>query len=165
MAGGLKAGLSMAQSIDSIVSEGNEPMAGEFRRALIESRLGSEIEDALDRVAVRMQSKDFHWVIMAIRIQRQVGGNLAELLLTVAETLREREYLRRQVRSLSAEGRMSAYVLCGMPPLFLLYLYVADKPLLLPMFHSALGYVLMAVAAVLMGLGVFWMSRVVKVEI
>ena len=85
-------------------------MAGEFRRALVETRLGVEIEDALDRRRTH-DEHDFDWVVMAIRIQREVGGNLAELLLKVAATLREREYLRRQVKSLSAEGRFSAYIL------------------------------------------------------
>jgi tight adherence protein B len=74
------------------------------------------IEDSLEGVAARMESRDFGWVVMAIRIQREVGGNLAELLLTVAATLREREFLRRHVRALSAEGRLSAYILGGLPP-------------------------------------------------
>ena len=107
MAGGLQAGLSLPQAVDSVVREGNEPMAGELRRALVEQRLGVDITDALEGVGERMESEDFDWIVMAIRIQREVGGNLAEILHTVAETLREREYLRRQVRALSAEGRLS----------------------------------------------------------
>jgi tight adherence protein B len=117
VSGALSAGLSLPQAIDTIMRDGVEPMSGEFRRALVEARLGVDIEDALDGVAERMSSKDFEWVVMAVRIQRQVGGNLSELLLTVSTTLREREFLRRQVRSLSAEGRLSAYILCGLPPL------------------------------------------------
>ena len=70
----------------------------------------------------RYNSKDFEWVVMAINIQRQVGGNLAELLDTVAGTIREREYMRRQVAALAAEGKLSAFVLGGLPPLFLVYL-------------------------------------------
>ena len=89
---------------------------------MIETRLGVEIEDSLEGVAERMQSIDFEWVVMAIRIQREVGGNLAELLLNVAATLREREYLRRQVPRSAAEGRLSGYILGGLPPLFMLYL-------------------------------------------
>ena len=73
-------------------------MAGELERALVEQRLGVDITDALDGVGERMDSEDFDWVVMAIRIQREVGGNLAEILHTVADTLREREYLRRQVQ-------------------------------------------------------------------
>ena len=131
MSGSLSAGLSLSQSVDTIVREGSEPIASEFRRVVIESRLGVTIEDALEGVAQRMQSRDFGWVVMAIRIQREVGGNLAELLLTVAATLREREYLRRHVHALSAEGRLSCYVLGGLPPGFLAYLALA-KPELRP---------------------------------
>ncbi len=98
MSGSLAAGLSLAQSIDTIVREGSEPIATEFRRVLVETRLGVSLEDALEGVAERFDSKDFEWVVMAIKIQRQVGGNLAELLDTVAATMREREYVRRQVR-------------------------------------------------------------------
>ena len=98
MSGSLSAGLSLAQSVDTVVREGTEPIAGEFKRVLVEARLGVPLDSALDGVAERMGSKDFEWVVMAIRIQREVGGNLAELLNTVAATLRERDYLRRQVR-------------------------------------------------------------------
>jgi len=164
IAGGLKAGLSLAQSLDSIVREGNEPMAGEFRRALMEARLGVGIEDALDGVATRMGSKDFEWVVMAVRIQREVGGNLAELLVTVSATLREREYLRRQVRALSAEGRLSAYILCAMPPIFLVYLKLTNPAGLRPMFHTSIGVALLAIAVMLMAVGSLWMSKIVKVE-
>ena len=133
MSGSLSAGLSLAQSVDTVVREGSEPMAAEFRRALVEARLGVQVEDALESVAERMQSEDFKWVVMAIRIQREVGGNLAELLNQVAETMREREYLRRQVKSLSAEGRLSAWILGGLPPVFLLYLVLLRPDYLDPM--------------------------------
>ena len=122
MAGSLTAGLSLAQSIDTIVNEGVEPIASEFRRVLVETRLGVSLETALEGVAERFDSKDFAWVVMAINIQRRVGGNLAELLDTVAATIREREYMRRQVAALAAEGKLSAFVLGGLPPLFFIYL-------------------------------------------
>lgn len=88
ISGSLSAGLSFTQSLDTVVREGSEPVSGEFRRALVEQRLGVDIEEALEGVAQRMESDDFAWVVMAIRIQRRVGGNLAELLLTVAGTAR-----------------------------------------------------------------------------
>ena len=80
---------------------------------LVETRLGVSLEDALEGITERFESKDFAWVVMAIKIQRQVGGNLAELLHTVAGTIREREYMRRQVAALAAEGKLSAYVIGG----------------------------------------------------
>jgi len=165
MSGGLSAGLSLPQSVDTVVREGAEPMAGELRRALVEQRLGVDIEDALDGVADRMQSKDFRWVVMAIRIQREIGGNLAELLNTVAATIREREYLRRQVRTLSAEGRLSAWILGGLPIAFTLYLIVTKPGYLEPMYTTTIGWVLSFAGVGLLGMGSLWLKSVVKVEV
>lgn len=165
MAGSLSAGLSLQQSLDTVVREGMDPIAGEFRRAIVEARIGVELEDALDGIATRMDSKDFTWVVMAIRTQRRVGGNLAELLLTVAGTLREREYLRRHVRALSAEGRLSCWILGGLPPVFMLYLTVTKPSYMHPMFHTSLGWTMVAGIAILLTVGIFWMSKVVKVEL
>lgn len=165
MSGSLSAGLSLAQSMDTIVREGAEPITSEFKRAIVESRLGVPIEDALEGVAERMESRDFKWVVMAIRIQREVGGNLAELLLTVAGTLREREYLRRHVRALSAEGRLSCWILGGLPPGFLAYLTLAKPDYVHPMFTTPVGWVMCVAMAVLLGVGILWMSKVAKVDL
>ena len=165
MSGSLSAGLSLAQSIDTIVREGGEPIRSEFRRVVVESRLGVALEDSLDGVATRMESRDFGWVVMAIKIQREVGGNLAELLLTVAATLREREYLRRHVHALSAEGRLSCYVLGGMPPGFLAYLALSKPDYVQPMFTTPVGWVLMVGMSMLLGVGIVWMSKVSKVDV
>jgi tight adherence protein B len=165
MAGSMQAGLSLAQSLDTVVREGQEPLAGEFRRALVETRLGVPIEGALDSISGRMESADFKWTVMAIRIQREVGGNLAELLLNVAATLREREYLRRQVKSLSAEGRFSAYILLALPPGIIAYMMVANPAYLDPMVSSPIDWAMLVGMMVLMGLGAFTMSRLIKVEV
>ena len=93
-------------------------MGQELRRVVTEARLGRPLEESLEGVAERMDSPDFAWTVMAIRIQREVGGNLSELLLTVADTMTQRERLRRDVAALTAEGRISAIVL-GLP---------ADRP-------------------------------------
>lgn len=165
IAGALQAGLSLPQAVDTVVQEATDPIASEFQRAIIEQRLGVEIEDTLDTVAERMGSIDFKWVVMAIRIQREVGGNLSELLLTVAATLREREYLRRQVSVLSAEGRLSAFILGGLPPAFMAYLAIARPTYVAPLFHTTIGYIMLAIATVMMTIGTFWLSKAVKVEV
>jgi tight adherence protein B len=165
MAGSLSAGLSLAQSVDTVVREGSDPIAGEFRRALVETRLGVEIDEALGGVAQRMESVDFEWVVMAIRIQRDVGGNLSELLTQVAETIREREYLVRQVKALSAEGRLSVWILGGLPPVFTAYLALANRAYLAPMYSSAAGFLLMGLMVVLLVVGVAWMKKVAKVDV
>ena len=165
MAGSLSAGLSLAQSIDTVVREGSDPIAGEFRKALVEAQLGVEIEESLASIAERMESVDFEWVVMAIRIQRDVGGNLSELLTKVAETIREREYLVRQVKTLSAEGRLSVWILGGLPPVFTVYLALANPDYLAPMFTTPLGFVLDGVMVVLLLVGIFWMKKVAKVDV
>ena len=165
MSGSLAAGLSLAQSVDTIVREGSEPIAGEFRKVLVETRLGLSLETALQGVADRFQSKDFDWVVMAINIQRQVGGNLAELLNTVAATMREREYIRRQVAALAAEGKLSAMVLGGLPPAFMLYLLLANRDYVIVLFQRPLGIAMLIGGAMILSVGVFWMSRIVKVEV
>lgn len=165
MAGGLQAGLSLPQAVDTVVREGHEPMAGELKRVLIEQRLGIDIEEALEGVGSRMESEDFAWVVMAIRIQREVGGNLAEILNTVADTLREREYLRRQVKSLAAEGRLSGYILGGLPPLIFIYMLMSNPTYVEPLYTTFAGYVLLGAACGLLGLGGWMMSKIAKVEV
>jgi len=112
-----------------------------------------------------MQSNDFKWVVMAIRIQREVGGNLAELLNTVAATLREREFLRRHVRALSAEGRLSAWILGGLPPAFLGYLTLTKPDYTNPMYTTPIGWLMLGGMAVLLFVGILWMVKVAKVEV
>ncbi len=165
VAGSLSAGYSMPQAMDTVVREGSQPVTGEFNRALIEARLGVPMEDAMEGIAERMKSKDFAWVVMAIRIQREVGGNLAELLTTVSDTLRDRETLRRQVKVLSAEGRLSAWILGLLPIVFALYLVLAQPSYLRPLVSELLGWLLLGVGVVLLLIGALWMRKAVKVEV
>lgn len=165
MAGGLLAGYSLPQSVDAVVREGSEPISSEFNRALVETRLGVTIEDALEGVGQRMRSLDFEWVVMAIRIQREVGGNLAEVLTTVAATMRERERLRRQVRVLSAEGRLSAWILGGLPPLFFLYLLFVRHTYIEKLWTDPIGVFLIVFLVIDMSIGAFWLNKVIKVEV
>ena len=165
MSGGLVAGYSLPQAVDAVVREGIEPVAGEFNRALVETRLGVPIEDALGAVGERMGSRDFDWVVMAIRIQREVGGNLAELLSTVSATLRERQRLRRQVQVLSAEGRLSGYILFGLPVTFALYLWLVRPEYLRPLYTDRIGWAMLLVLAVSLSLGGLWLRKIVRVEV
>lgn len=165
LAGSLQAGYSLPQALDAVVREGQPPMSAEFNRALVESRLGMPVEDALEGIGRRLASQDFSWVVMAVRIQREVGGNLAELLMTVADTLRERERLRRQVKVLSAEGRLSGWILGGLPVVFFLYLALANPTYLHPLWTTPLGVAMMVLAILLLAVGAFWLRRVIKVEV
>ncbi len=165
MAGSLSAGLSLAQSVDTITREGPEPIASEFKRVLVESRIGVPLEDAFEGVAERFDSDDFKWVVMAIRIQREVGGNLAELLTTVAATMRERAYLRRQVNALAAEGKLSAFILTALPPGFLFFQLLTNRDFVMPLFNEPLGIFMLFGGFLWLAIGAFWMSRMIKVEV
>jgi tight adherence protein B len=123
------------------------------------------MEDALETVARRMDSVDFAWVVMAIKIQREVGGNLAEVLSNVAATMRERERLRRQVEVLSAEGRLSAVILGALPVVFALYLALTRPEYLSYLVTTSLGILMLVGGVVLLIAGAFWLRKVVKVEV
>ena len=115
LSGTLRAGYSMMQGVEAVSQEIDDPMGRELRRVVTEARLGRPLEESLDSSAERMASADFAWAVMAIRIQREVGGNLSELLMTVADTMTQRERLRRDISALTAEGRISAIVLAILP--------------------------------------------------
>jgi tight adherence protein B len=165
LAGSLAAGYSLPQAVDTVVRESSGPMALELNRAIVEARLGVPIEDALETVARRMDSVDFEWVVMAIRIQRDVGGNLAEVLTTVAATMRERERLRRQVDVLSAEGKLSAIILGALPLLFVSYLVLVRPEYIGVLVTDPMGIVLVVVGVLLLVAGGFWLRKIVTVEV
>ena len=165
LSGSLSAGYSLEQAVDAVVSEGSEPMATELRRALAEARIGVPVVDALESVAERMQCRDFAWAVMAIRVQREVGGNLAEVLATVAGTLRERVQLHRQVRALSAEGRLSAYILLALPICLALYMLAVRADYIRPLYTTAVGLTMIVAAVGLMTVGAVWMRNIVKVDL
>lgn len=165
IASSLRSGFSLAQSIDAVVREDTQPTASEFSRALAATRIGAELEDALDRVALRMRSADLSWVVMAVRIQRQVGGNLAEVLMNTVATMRDRSQTRRHVRALSAEGRLSAYVLVGLPIFLAGFLFWFRAEYMRLLYTTLVGIVMLACAAVLVVLGSLWMRKLVRVEV
>ena len=164
VAGSLTTGYSLAQALDASVQEGAQPVSGELGRALAEARLGVPLEDALEVVADRMDSEDFRWVVMAVRVQRDVGGNLAEVLSKVCVTMRDRASLRRQVRALSAEGRISAYVLIALPIFLGFYLFMVNRDYFRPMYTELPGMIALGYTAFSLVLGAVWMNKLVKVE-
>jgi Flp pilus assembly protein TadB len=165
IAGSLQSGFSLPQSLDAVVREDTQPAAGEFSRALAEARIGADLEDALQRVADRLDSIDLRWTVMAIRIQREVGGNLAEVLLTTMGTMRERAFLRRQVRALSAEGRLSAYILIALPLLVGGWFFYSDPKYMRLLYTTVPGLIMFVGSAVLVVLGAFWMRKLINIEV
>ncbi|MGA8044988.1 MAG: type II secretion system F family protein, partial [Dermatophilaceae bacterium] len=161
----LSSGFSLLQALDAVAKDAPSPADKEFSRALAQARIGADIADALDTVAARMDSENLRWATMAIRIQREVGGNLAETLRTTAATLREREYLKRHVSALSAEGRLSAYVLIALPLGLMAYMSMVNYEYVSLLWTRALGILMMVVAFVLLIIGIFWMRKVVQIEV
>ena len=165
VAGSLQSGFSLEQAVDAVVRENTQPAAGEFSRALAEARLGADVEDALDGVASRMDSNDLRWAVMAVRIQRTVGGNLAEVLRNTVGAMRERAFLRRHVRALSAEGRLSAYFIVALPVVIGGWLFFSDPTYMHPLYTTTVGLFILSAAAVLVVLGALWMRVLIRVEV
>jgi tight adherence protein B len=165
LAGSMRAGFSFLQGLEAVADETQDPMRRELQRVFTEARLGRPIEDALDDMAIRMSSSDLAWAVMAIKIQREVGGNLAELLDTVAETMMQRERLRREVKALTAEGRFSAYILSAMPPGFFLMFYLLQPDYMGNLFGEPLGVIAVIFGSISTVVGWFWLRKIVTIEV
>jgi len=164
--GSLRSGFSLGQAMDAVSQDlPAGPLTAVFGRAMAETRIGADLGDALERAAERIDNEDLAWVVMAVRIQRDTGGNLAEVLQTTVDTLRERERLRRQIWALSAEGRLSAYILIALPILMAGFMFVARRAYLSALWTTRVGLVMLIGAAALVVVGSLWMSRWVKVEV
>jgi tight adherence protein B len=164
MASSLRAGHSIMRAMDSVSHEAASPTSEEFTRLVNETRVGRELGEALDEIAERTASEDFAWVAQAIAIQREVGGNLAEVLDAVGHTIRERNAIRRQVKALSAEGKLSAVVLMSLPFGIIGFISMTNPSYLAGFTESAVGYGMLGVAAVMMTLGGFWLKNTVKIR-
>jgi tight adherence protein B len=165
LAGTLKAGYSIGQGFEAVSGEIDDPMGRELRRVMTETRLGRSLEESLEGVAERMDSDDFAWAVMAIRIQREVGGNLAELLMTVADTMTQRERLRREVSTLTAEGKMSAIIIGALPPGLCMVMFVMNPDYIGELFTPGLGYGLIAGAVLMLVIGFAWMKKTITIEV
>jgi tight adherence protein B len=165
IAGALQAGHSLQQAVDTVVHEAGDPIAGEFQRVLTEARLGRPLEEAFEAMAKRTASVDFEWTVMAIRLQRQVGGNLAEVLSTVSQTIRDRYSLKRQIRALSAEGRLSSLILSVLPILLFGALLLFNPQFLRPLFTTSVGIMMMAGSVVLMIFGMLWLRKITEIKV
>jgi len=157
--------LSLLQALDAVGRDSAEPAAKEFGRAMAESRIGSDVEDALERMALRMDSGSMKWTAMAIGIQRQVGGNLAETLRTTVSTLRDRQSIQRQVRALSAEGKLSAYILVALPIGIFMFTFMTNHAYIALLWSNLLGWGMIVSGLVSLVVGILWMRKVVEVKV
>ncbi|MEC5199149.1 tight adherence protein B [Arthrobacter sp. PL16] len=162
--GGLRAGHSVMRSIDAVAADADAPASEELARIVNETRIGKDSHLAIEEAAARMDSEDFRWIAQAIQIHREVGGDLAEVLEHVLETIRERSEIKGQVRALSAEGKMSAYILMAVPVCIAIMFAFLNPPYMLVLIENLLGILMIVAAAVMYAIGGFWMSRIIKIK-
>lgn len=165
LAGSLESGASVGQALQLVVEEVDEPAASEFGRVLAATKMGRPLGEALTAAADRIGSTDLTWTVQAIVVQQRTGGRLADVLRIVARTMRNRFELQRELRALTAEGRLSACILGGLPFALAGLLLMVNPHYLNPLFHDPLGLLLVAGAGALMLVAFAWMSRIVKVEV
>ena len=162
VAASLKAGHSFRHAIQAVVDEGAEPAAKEFRRVLTETRLGRPMDSALAEMGERIGSKNLTFVLTSVTIQRQIGGSLAGLFDMVAETVRQRQQFARKIRSLTAMGRMSAYVLAGLPFAVGILISIISPSYMAPLWHTSTGHEMVIAGLVMLAIGSVFLKRIVS---
>lgn len=165
MSSALRAGYSIPQAFESIVRQGQNPIAQEFGLFLQQVRVGVRFEDALRRMETRIESEDLLLMNQAIEIARQTGGNLTEVFDRIAETIRERMRIEQRIRSLTAMGRMQAVVVGALPAVLLAALALLDPDLMRPMFTTQLGITLLAASAGLVTAGALTIRKIVLIRV
>jgi tight adherence protein B len=172
IANALRAGSSFLQAIELVVRETKPPISTEFQRVIREVNLGLPFEQALANLGRRVRSDDLDLMITAINIQHQVGGNLAEILDTIAFTIRERVRIQGEIRTLTAQQRASGYVVAGLPIFLLVILNIIAPTFFAPMYTAPpdivgipLGIVLLGFGALMMGMGFMIIRRIVDIEV
>ncbi|MEJ1192799.1 type II secretion system F family protein [Pseudarthrobacter sp. CCNWLW207] len=164
LAGGLRAGHSILRAIDAAAAESLSPTSEEMRRVITETSLGRDLLASLTDTSNRMRNEDFVWIAQAIQINREVGGNLAEVLDQVNETIRERSEIKGHIKSLAAEGKFSAYILIAMPFGIVMMLMTVNPGYMNSMFTHPLGWGMVAASFVLMTIGSLWMRKIIDLK-
>lgn len=164
MAASLRAGYSLLQAIQAMGMEADSPTKDEFSRVLNETRVGRSLNESLVDVSLRMNSEDFKWIAQAIAINREVGGNLADVLDGVAHTIRERNQLHRQVAALASEGKLSAIILMALPFGVTAFLTIANPGYLNRLFTTTIGWAIVVAAVIMLTVGGIWLRSTVKIK-
>ncbi|SRR5579884_258995 len=165
MASSLRAGYSMMQALETVSREMADPIADEIHRVTMEVGVGIAVEEALNHLVDRIRSTDLELMTIAMNVQREVGGNLAEILDTIAATIRERQQLQGEVRTLTAQGRISAYIITGLPVALAVALYFMNRSYISMLWTTTIGYVELGVAITMVIIGFFVTRKVASVEV
>lgn len=163
-ASSMEAGHSLLTALQLVAEDADEPIGTELQRVLAETQVGRPLLDALDAMSRRLDCPDFTWTVEGVRIQLEVGGRLAEMLRTLSGFMRAREEVRRELRALVAEGKLSAYVLCALPVLMFLFMRMAAPNYVSTLWTTNVGRGLLAVAVLLMAGAAGFMARIVRLE-
>ncbi len=164
IAGSIRAGHGVVEAIDTVASQADAPTGEEFTRAVAEARIGRDMVESLYDIAARTESEDFVWVVRAISINRELGGDLAEILDNVGDTIRDRNRLRDQVKALSAEGKVSAIILFALPVLVGGWVRTSNPEYLASMTDETAGKGVLGFAVFALVVGGLWLKKLVKVE-
>ena len=164
MASALRAGYSFSAALASMAEDAAEPSRSEFRRASNDEQLGTDIADALELIAVRMASPETEYVGIVARMQREAGGNTAEVLDQVIDTIRARQQIKRMVRVLTSQGRLGGAIITFMPVVAVVGMSVQNPGYFDPMFDSSLGVILIIAGILMLGAGWLVIRKVVDVE-
>ena len=164
LTGSLRSGRGLPQALELVALEAPAPTADEFRRVVVETRIGRDMTLSIEDVADRMRSQDLHWINQAIAINRQLGGDLVEVLDNVADTIRDRRRVARQVRALSAEGRATGWVLLALPILMFAYLRTANPEYAGLLTSTGAGITALVVAVLAVIVGGIWIRKLVDIK-
>lgn len=163
--GSLRAGFSFPQALKTVAEEAADPMKTEMEMLLREMQYGTSMEEALLRLKERMPSEDLNLMIQAILIQRQVGGNLAVVLETIVRTIRDRSRIQRQVKTLTAQGRMSGMVISILPVAITFFLYIVEPEYIGTLFTNQIGMMMVAGAVISGLIGIVLIRKMTKIEV
>ncbi|HHX77511.1 MAG TPA: secretion system protein, partial [Firmicutes bacterium] len=165
IANGLRAGYSFPQAMDVVAREMEPPIAEEFNRVIRDNRLGKTMEEALKELTERNDNEDLDMIVTALLIQRQVGGNLAEILDKIENTIRERVRIKGEIKTLTAQQRMSAAIIVLLPFAVTGIIYLMNPDYIMTLFRQPLGLIMVAVALVFQSLGIFMIRKIVNIDV
>jgi len=168
MVNGLRAGYSTLQAMEAVSRELPSPISDEFRRVVQEMQLGLAMDQALDHLLRRIQSEDLDLTVTAINVQREVGGNLAEILDVISYTIRERVRIKGEIAALTAQGRATAWVISAMPIALVLLLYLVNRPYIIQFFNPETrncGIPLLVMAGLMISSGFYITQKIVSIDI
>lgn len=165
MGNSMLAGFSIMQSMELVANEGPAPASHEFERVVTEVKLGLPLDAALEHLLQRQPSEDLELMVVAINVQRQIGGNLSEILAIISQTIRERVRFERDLRTLTAQARYSSYIITALPVAVAIIINLMDQPYESFLYTTTLGYIMLGIAICMLGLGFFFLSRIANIEV